>query len=227
MTERIKLHFDPICPWCYQTSRWLKGLEDAGHVELSYGLFSLEMQNRGDEPETMAKAHARSEGSLRTAVVVRKANGEAGVGAFYSAIGRRFHEEGEALELPATIEAALEDAGLDPSMCEEALGDPSTLDAVAQEHRDLVETTRSFGVPTIVVDGGDGPAIFGPVIRDLPSGDEALELFEHTLWLARNDNFAELKRDRRGHPDLESVRQSKERYRKGKEERDRERSANG
>lgn len=217
MTERIKLHFDPICPWCWQTSQWLKGLEETGHVELSYGLFSLEMQNRGDEPEAMAEAHARSEAPLRTAVLVRKADGEAGVGAFYAAIGRRHHEEGQPLESPDTIEGALEDAGLDASMCEQALGDPSTLDAVAQEHRDLVETTRSFGVPTIVADGGDGPAIFGPVIVDVPTGDEAVELLEHTLWLARYENFAELKRDRPRAPDLESVRQARERKRKAKE----------
>lgn len=217
MTERIKLHFDTICPWCYQTSRWLEDLEDGGHVELSYGLFSLEVQNRGDEPEAMAEAHARSEASLRTAVVVRKAEGETGVGAFYSAIGRRHHEEGEPLESPETVEGALADAGLDPSMCEEALADPSTLDAVAEEHRELVETTRSFGVPTIVVDGGDGPAIFGPVIVDVPTGDEAVELLEHTLWLARYENFAELKRDRPRAPDLESVRQARDRYRKAKE----------
>lgn len=214
MAERIKLHFDPICPWCYQTSRWLKDLEERGEVELSYGLFSLEMQNRGQEPEEMAEAHARSEGALRTAVVVRKAAGDAGVGAFYSAIGRRSHEEGEPLQERRTVEAALADAGLDPALCGEALDDPATLDAVAAEHRELVETTRSFGVPTIVADGGAGPAIFGPVIRDVPTGDEALELLEHTLWLARYENFAELKREREGHPDLESVRQARERRRR-------------
>ena len=28
MTEHIRFHFDPIRPWCYQTSRWLKHLAE-------------------------------------------------------------------------------------------------------------------------------------------------------------------------------------------------------
>jgi len=59
----------------------------------------------------------------------------------------------------------------------------------------------------MVLDGGDGPSIFGPVISEPPADDaEALALFRHVLWLARNENFAELKRERENWPDLESVR---------------------
>lgn len=212
MTERIRFHFDPICPWCYQTSQWIKRLEQLGEVELSWGLFSLEIQNAGEEPEELAEMHARSELGLRTAVAVRDAAGPGSVGAFYSALGRRVHEGGEPLGEPSTVEAALEDADLDPALCEKAMRDDSTRDRVVAEHRDLVDRTRSFGVPTIVLDDGEGPAIFGPVIKDVPStDDEARDLFRHVAWLARYENFAELKRDRGGLPDLESVRRWKRR----------------
>jgi hypothetical protein len=43
--EVVKFHFDPICPWCYQTSRWAKRLEQLGEIELDWGLFSLEVVN--------------------------------------------------------------------------------------------------------------------------------------------------------------------------------------
>ena len=71
------------------------------------------------------------------------------------------------------------------------------------EHQALVRDTRSFGVPTIRLDGGYGAAIFGPVISNPPASDEeAVDLWTHVSWLARYENFSELKRDRTIDPDL-------------------------
>lgn len=53
MTERVCFFFDPICPWCYQTSRWARRLEELGVVELDWGVFSLEsvrQRERAREP---------------------------------------------------------------------------------------------------------------------------------------------------------------------------------
>lgn len=86
------------------------------------------------------------------------------------------------------------------------MDEPATADQVAAEHRELCDRTRSFGVPTIQLDGGSGPAIFGPVITEVPDDDDAVALWEHVSWLTRHGNFAELKRDRVAAPDLESVR---------------------
>ncbi len=206
MVEQVCFSFDPICPWCYQTSRWARRLEQLGVIELDWRLFSLELQNAGSEPEELAAAHAHSERGLRTAVAVRDVAGAAAVGRFYEHLGRRFHEEGEALERPSTVEGALEDAGLDPALCRRAMDDPATADQVAAEHRELCDRTRSFGVPTIQLDGGPGPAIFAPVITEVPDDDDAVALWKHLSWLTRHGNFAELKRDRVAAPDLESVR---------------------
>lgn len=206
MVEHVRFHFDPICPWCYQTARWAWRLEELGLIELDWGLFSLELQNAGEEPEELAASHARSARALRTAIAVRDAAGAAGVGGFYRRLGERFHQRGERLEHAATVEGALDDAGLDSSLCEEAWGDAATAERVAAEHRELCERNRSFGVPTIVLDGGEGPSIFGPVISEVPDDEDAVALWEHVTWLVRHQSFAELKRHRAGAPDLESVR---------------------
>ncbi len=206
MAERVCFYFDPICPWCYQTSRWMRRLEELGVIELDWGLFSLERQNAGKESGDRAASHAHSARGLRTAVAVRNAAGRSAVGAFYKALGRRVHEQGQTLDEPATVEGALADAGLDPGLCAAAWADPSTADEVASEHRHLCEKTRSFGVPTIVLDGGAGPVIFGPVLSEPPNDEDAVELWKHVSWLVRYPNFAELKRDRLAAPDLESVR---------------------
>jgi protein-disulfide isomerase-like protein with CxxC motif len=203
MAEPVRFYFDPVCPWCYQGSRWARRLAELGEVELSWGFFSLEMQNAGKEPEEMASAHARSGPALRTAVLVRDAGGSVAVGAFYAALGRRVHEQGEDLAADDTVEASLKDAGLEATLRGEASSDLSTLERVGSEHRGLCERTRSFGVPTLVLDGGDGPAIFGPVISQVPDDDEAVELWRHVRWLARYENFSELKRDRTSRPDFE------------------------
>lgn len=210
MAERVRFYFDPVCPWSYQTSLWAHRLAELGVIDLRWGLFSLELQNAGKEPEDLASAHARSGRALRTAVALRRAAGASAVGSFYRTIGRRVHEEGAPLEASETVEAALEDAGLDPALCAEAWTDESTAEQVAVEHRDLCERTRSFGVPTIVLDGGDGPAMFGPVVSEVPGDDDAVELWDHVSWLVRYENFAELKRDRMSPPPLESVRRWRE-----------------
>lgn len=211
MAEPVRFHFDPICPWCYQTSRWARRLEELGVVDIEWGVFSLELQNRGDEPEDLARAHARSELGLRTAIAVRDDAGAAGVGRFYEHLGARVHERGEPLDDEGTVEAALGDAGLSGHLARQAMDDGSTLDRVAAEHRELCERTRSFGVPTIILDGGEGPAIFGPVIVDVPDDDDAVASWEHVSWLVRHDSFAELKRERDRAPELESVRRWQQR----------------
>ena len=212
MTERIRFHFDPICPWCYQTSRWARRLAELGEVELEWGLFSLQLVNASggdqDEHARAAKTHGRSAPGLRAAVLAREEHGAGGVGGFYAQLGRRVHELGEPLEAAETVEGALRDAGLDPALAGRALADDSTWARVEAEHRALVEGTRSFGVPTIVLLGAGGEAqaaIFGPVISEVPNDEDAVELFRHVAWLARYENFSELKRDRTIQPDLESV----------------------
>lgn len=205
MAERIRFHFDPLCPWCYQTSRWVGRLVELGEVEADWAVFSLQLVNEGSE-ESRRKGHVRAERGLRTTMAVRDAAGPDGVGRFYAALGAAIHERGEAPDDPEVVRGALVAAGLDPALQEAALADPKTWPRVEAEHRALVERTRSFGVPTIVLDGGEGPAIFGPVITDVPDDADAVELFRHVAWLTRYENFSELKRDRTELPDLATTR---------------------
>ena len=207
--EHVRFHFDPICPWCYQTSRWVRRLVDLGEVRASWGLFSLALANAGAE-ESARKGHARSVPSLRTAQVLDEQLGSDALGRFYATLGAAVHEKGEPIDADATISGALEEAGLDAAWLDKALGDEGSWERVRAQHEDLVERTRSFGVPALVLDGGQGPAIFGPVICEVPSDEDAVELFRHVAWLTRYSNFSELKRDRTVDPPLESVPRSRD-----------------
>ncbi|MEX2620395.1 MAG: DsbA family protein [Egibacteraceae bacterium] len=205
MPELVRFHLDPICPWAYQTSRWVRQLVDLDVLQVEWGVFSLEIANTGTQ-EAREKGHARSANALRTMVLVRDEADHSGVSGFTGALGRRVHEAGAALDDDATIAAALTDAGLPAALADGAAGDDALWQRVVDEHTALVERTRSFGVPTIVLDGGDGPAIFGPVISDVPTDADAVALWQHVTWLTRYENFSELKRDRVIDPDLESFR---------------------
>jgi hypothetical protein len=98
----------------------------------------------------------------------------------------------------------LEDVGLPVSLAE-ALDDPSW-DAVIQAETDeaLSLTGRDVGTPILHVDPPHGVAFFGPVISRRPSDEEAVELWDHVLGLARFGGFAELKRSLRERPQLPS-----------------------
>jgi predicted DsbA family dithiol-disulfide isomerase len=204
MPEPIRFHFDPLCPWCYQTSRWIRRLEELGEVTIDWAVFSLAIGNRGDEGR--ATSDRGSAPALRTAIRVREENGPAAVGRFYAALGAAVHEEGAPVDDGQVIAGALRRAGLDDELAGRAMADPATWTAVQREHDELVGAHRGFGVPTIVLDGGAGPAIFGPVITDVPADPEAVELWRHVSWLVRYENFSELKRERTRPLDLTSVR---------------------
>jgi len=203
MPEQIRFYFDPLCPWCYETSRWARRLEELSVVEVDWRVFSLAIVNRGDEGR--AAADAGSAPSLRTAVALREADGNAAVGRFYKALGDAHHLRAAQVDDHEVIEAAIREAGADPALLARALADPATWEAVQREHDEAVAVHKAFGVPTIILDGGDGPHMFGPIISDLPSDDDCVELWRHFAWMARNPALAEMKRDR---PvlDLESVR---------------------
>jgi len=200
--EQVKFHFDPRCPWCYQTSRWAVRLEELGEIALDWGVFSLDVVN-AEEGTDLRTLEARSGPALRTVMAIRKKGHAELVGAFYTALGKRIWEQAPPEEdMAVAVRGALEEIGLDASIYDEALADPSSWDAVLDEHAQLVERTRSFGVPTIVLDGGKGPAIFGPVISSLPNDVDAVELWRHVSWLARYEDFSELKRERVTPPNL-------------------------
>lgn len=207
VVESIRFYFDPRCPWCYQTSRWARRLEELGEVRIDWALFCLEIVNlpHGQDPLTI---DARSGPALRTAVLLRERIGREAVGAFYQSLGNRVWEQETPIEVDDLdgIRLALKDMDADPSLLDAALADLATWGSVVAEHQALVERTGAFGVPTIVLDGGEGPEIFGPVIYELPDDEQAVELLRHTVWFVRNGNLAELKRWRAARlPDLPAM----------------------
>jgi protein-disulfide isomerase-like protein with CxxC motif len=162
-------------------------------VGVRWRFFSLEEVNKGEG--AVDWDGGRSAPVLRVLALVRRQHGDEGVDRFYAALGQaRFVAERQ-LDA-ATVEDSLEAAGLDRGLRAAALADSTTRDEVLAEHKAIAERLEAFGVPTIVLDAGDGPGIFGPVVNPVPQGEAAGELWDRVAWLTRSDGFFEVKRAR-------------------------------
>src|SRR5262245_37282612 len=186
------------------TSKWIKRVVELGAAEVEWGVFSLEIANNPDGAPGVDLEKSRGIPTLRTAILVRDRFGNEAMGRFYTAAGHRNHELCESLNETETLRNALRDCDLDPALFDEAIGDPATWAQLVDEHTTLVKETKAFGVPVIRLD--DGSALFGPVVSEMPTDEDALELFRCSVYLTRYANFAELKRDRTVPLDLERTR---------------------
>jgi 2-hydroxychromene-2-carboxylate isomerase len=189
MPERVRFYFDPLCPWAWQGARWITAVAEVRDVDVEWRLFSLQMINAPNgRPEPRGTPGVTA---LRTLALVRRSDGNRGVGRAYQAMGALVHDRGERLS-DETIRQALDEAGLDLHLVQRALSDESTMDEVRTEHIEAVEKVGCFGVPTIALPSGK--AIFGPVVSTAPAGEQAGELWDRVRWLTELDGFFELKR---------------------------------
>jgi len=191
LAGRVEFFFDPICPWAYQTSVWIRDVRDQTGLEIGWRFFSLEEINRAE-----GKKHPWERGlaygwtPMRVGAWLRRRD-MALLDAWYEAIGRALHVEGRRPYDEAVAKELLGAIGADPSAWDQALADPTTHDEVRADHEEAVGRWGAFGVPVIVFEWGR--AIFGPVVVPAPAGSAALELWDLTVRSARFPGLYELK----------------------------------
>jgi predicted DsbA family dithiol-disulfide isomerase len=181
--DRVDFHFDPMCPWAYQGSLWIREVRARTDLDISWRFFSLEEINlKPGKKHPWERAWSYGWSQMRVGAWLRR-NGDEAVDRWYAAVGHAFFVEGRRTHDPEVHREVLAEAGLDPAAVDAALDDPTTSDEVRADHRAVTEGLGAFGVPTLVFP--DGNAVFGPVTLPAPTGDEALRLWE--LVLAYND----------------------------------------
>ena len=198
--EQINFHFDPVCPWAWLTSRWALRLEELGEVKVDWRLFSLGIVHLENDQDPSEGPVGQSGPALQLLALARREGGNSQVSRLYTAFGEAAHQRGEKLSDRSVLEAALTEAGMDPKRTSAALEDRSLWLEVVSDHDAAVKSCQAFGVPTIVLDAGAGPGIFGPIITKVPSDRECVDLLQDVVRLNRRDYVFELKRDRDGHP---------------------------
>src|SRR3954464_11942462 len=181
-TDHVDFFFDPMCPWAYQTSVWIRDVRDQTGLDITWRFFSLEEVNREEgKKHPWERPWSYGWSQMRVAAVLRR-RGEGLVDRWYEACGAAFFERGEPTFTPEGAAAVLEDLGLDGALVQEAIDDPSTTEEVRSDHDYLVSTYGGHGVPTLLFEehrgDGHGDAFFGPVVLNPPAGEDAVKLWD-------------------------------------------------
>jgi 2-hydroxychromene-2-carboxylate isomerase len=189
----VDFYFDVMCPWAYQTSKWVRSAADQRDLAVTWKFFSLEEVNREDgKKHPWERPWSFGWSLLRVAAYLRRgADGNDAVDRWYASAGRALHEEGRKVHTPEGAAEALVAAGLDPVTLDLALGDPTTHDEVRADHERAV-ALGGFGVPTLVIDGA--AVLFGPVITPAPTGEAAGRLWDLVAGWAEFPYLYELRR---------------------------------
>ena len=201
MADKIEFWFDPSCPWCWMTSRWITDeIVPNRDVEVTWHVLSLNYLNRGRDLD--ARYAQMMEDALlgaQVSVGVGEVYGQEALGNFYTEVGNRYHPGGRVNDRDAIVEA-LEALELDVALVERAEAGEfdEAMEAQLKGATDLVGT--DVGVPTISVNGS---AFFGPVVTPTPRGDDALRLWDGAVLVASVPGFYELKRSRDKGPSFE------------------------
>lgn len=209
----IEFFFDPGCPFAWQTSVWIRRVQELKGITVGWRFISLAYINREkDLPGTMRQAQQRTLRYHRICAAARERHGNDAVGELYRAWGERFwygaSEGGSALDrmadASARIDAAqiLADLGVDADLVEAA--DDESWDEVLHAESDEAfrRTGPDVGTPILTYGPPDGNSLFGPVISSVPDDDDAVALYDALRVVVDNPAFSEIKRSSRAPLDL-------------------------
>src|SRR5580658_9616128 len=217
MTEsEIRFYFDPVCPFAWITSKWVRMVAAQRDYAVDWRFISLRMINSGIDYDTHFPAgyeegHTSGLRLLPVAARARAEHGRTSVGPYYEAVSSEIFDSPGAAELTpavrgsrAFVEPLLEGAGL-PAGLADALDDTRWDDEIRAEGDEALSLTgRDVGTPIIQYSPPGGTAFFGPVISRLPASEDAVRLWDYVTGLAGFPGFAELKRSLRERPQLRS-----------------------
>lgn len=215
----IHFYFDPVCPFCWMTSKWVRTVQAQRGYAVDWRFISLRLVNATVDydaqfPPEYEAGHTAGLRLLRVAARARAEHGRDAVALLYTALGSYIFDREPVPDTAADhghrgtrefVEPILAEVDL-PSDLADALDDDRRDEEIrAETDEALALTGKDVGTPILHFEPPAGVAFFGPVISRLPDEEQALELWDHVIGLARFPGFAELKRSLRELPQLRAL----------------------
>lgn len=192
---RVDLYVDPVCPFAWLAFRWLTEVERERVLDLRVRLMSLAVLNEGREGHAPAEDKGLDSAwrPARVGTALSARHGEPVLRDYVRAFGERFHDRGLRGRDRVLREVLAEMGAEDLYGAADSTEHDDTVRRIHHEGMDPVGD--EVGTPVLHV---AGTAFFGPVLGAVPRGQDALDMFDGAVLLARNPLFYELKRCRTG-----------------------------
>ena len=193
----VDFWFDPLCPWAWMTSRWMKEVEAVRGVTTRFHLMSLGYLNADKDIDDEYREKLKDAwGPVRVCAAAADRYGDDVLDSLYTELGTRIHNEDRGADREV-IEDALKAAGLDVSLADAMDSDKYDDKVIASHTKGIELVGLDVGTPVISV---EGVAFFGPVVTPIPRGETAGTLWDGVRMVAGIDGFYELKRSRTAEP---------------------------
>ena len=212
MSYDVEFFWDPVCPWAWLTSRWVKEVAAQRHLSVDWRFISLRLLNAAkdydkDFPPGYPAGHGSGLKLLRVAAAIRAAEGRDRMDALYTQFAGDIHVRGRRSDIVDHFDAGFPDylrsVGIADAFIGSANDDSWDAEIQAETDEALSRTGKDVGTPIIsFTRNGEQFSFFGPVISRVPRGEEAVRLWDAIWEVATFPGLAELKRSLRERPQL-------------------------